>query len=107
MNWMVTLIVKALQKALVDEKLNAIIGLLKESQGKEEKLMAEIAGLETKIQALIAAVSAAVLLIQGFPARLEEAGVDPAKIAALETEVAAATANLTAVVDANVPAPPA
>jgi len=106
MSWMVSLVVKALQKALVDEKLNKIIGLLEEAQGKENALMAEITGLETKIHELITAVSAAVLLIQGFPARLEAAGVDPAKVAALETEVANATANIAAVVAANTPAEP-
>lgn len=88
-------------KFFTGQKLDKIIGLLEEVQRKEDKLMADITGLETKIQALITAVSAAVLLIQGFPARLEAAGVDPAKIAALEADVSAATANLGAVVQAN------
>ena len=101
MNWMISLVVKALEKTLVDQKLNKIIELLEEARGREDAIMAQITGLETKIQELIAAVSAAVLLIQGFPARLEAAGVDPAKVAQLEAEVAAATANITAVVAAN------
>lgn len=96
-NW----ITVALSKVLTDRKLDTIIGLLEEARGREDALMAQITGLEVKIQELIAAVSAAVLLIQGFPARLEAAGVDPAKVAQLEADVAAATANITAVVAAN------
>ena len=96
-SWIVT----AMSKVLTDKKLDIIIGLLEEARGKEDALMAEITGLETKVHELITAVSAAVLLIQGFPARLEAAGVDPAKVAQLEAEVAAATANITAVVAAN------
>jgi hypothetical protein len=93
-----------MSKVLTDKKLDIIIGLLEEARGKEDALMAEITGLETKVHELITAVSAAVLLIQGFPARLEAAGVDPAKVAALEQEVATATANITAAVAANTPA---
>lgn len=96
-NW----ITIALSKVLTDRKLDIIIGLLEEARGREDALMATITGLEVKIQELITAVSAAVLLIQGFPARLEAAGVDPVKVAELEAEVAAATANLAAVVAAN------
>jgi len=96
----------AIAKLLTRNKLNKIIELLEKAQGREDKLMAEITGLETKIQELITAVSAAVLLIQGFPAQLEAAGVDPAKVAALEEQVAAATANLTAAVAAGTPATP-
>ena len=48
MSWMVSLIVKALQKALVDQKLNTIIGLLEEAQGKENKIMAK--GVREKIR---------------------------------------------------------
>lgn len=96
-NW----IALALSKVLTDKKLDTIIGLLEEARGREDALMAQITGLEVKIQELITAVSAAVLLIQGFPARLEAAGVDPVKVAELEGAVAAATANLAAVVAAN------
>lgn len=96
-NW----VALALSKVLTDKKLGTIIGLLEEARGREDALMAQITGLEVKINALIAAVSAAVLLIQGFPARLEAAGVDPVKVAELEAAVAAATANLAAVVEAN------
>ena len=94
-------------KFFTGQKLDKIIGLLEEVRGKEDEIMAEITGLETKVHELITAVSAAVLLIQGFPARLEAAGVDPAKVAALEAEVSAATANISAAVAANTPAGPA
>ena len=63
---MVSLIVKALQKALVDQKLNTIIGLLEEAQGKENKIMATIAELEQQIRESVAVEQSAVLLIQGF-----------------------------------------
>lgn len=66
MSWMVSLIVKALQKALVDQKLNTIIGLLEEAQGKENKIMATIAELEQQIRESVAVEQSAVLLIQAL-----------------------------------------
>lgn len=104
MSWMVSLIVKALQKALVDQKLNTIIGLLEEAQGKENKIMATIAELEQQIRESVAVEQSAVLLIQGFKERLEAAGVDPVKLDQLKADLDASEQNLAAAVAANTPA---
>jgi hypothetical protein len=104
MSWMVSLIVKALQKALVDQKLNTIIGLLEEAQGKEDKIMATIAELEQQIRESVAVEQSAVLLIQGFKERLDAAGVDPVKLDQLKADLDASEQNLAAAVAANTPA---
>jgi hypothetical protein len=104
MSWMVSLIVKALQKALVDQKLNTIIGLLEEAQGKENKIMATIAELEQQIRESVAVEQSAVLLIQGFKERLDAAGVDPVKLDQLKADLDASEQNLAAAVAANTPA---
>lgn len=106
MSWMVSLVVKALQKTLVDQKLNQIIALLEEAQGKENKIMATIAELEQQIRESIAVEQSAVLLIQGFKARLEEAGVDPVKLDQLKADLDSSEQNLAAAVAANTPAAP-
>lgn len=104
MSLMVSLIVKALQKALVDQKLDKIIGLLEEVRGKEDKLMATIAELEQQIRESVAVEQSAVLLIQGFKERLEAAGVDPVKLDQLKADLDASEQNLAAAVAANTPA---
>ena len=103
---MVSLVVKALQKTLVDQKLNQIISLLEEVKGKEDKLMATIAELEQQIRESVAVEQSAVLLIQGFKERLEAAGVDPEKLAQLAADLDASEKNLAAAVAANTPAAP-
>lgn len=106
MSWMVSLVVKALQKTLVDQKLNQIIELLKEVQRKEAEIMATIEELEQQIRESIAVEQSAVLLIQGFKERLEAAGTDPEKLAQLKADLDASEQNLAAAVAANTPAAP-
>lgn len=88
MSWMVSLIVKALQKALVDQKLNKIIELLEEAQRKEAKLMATIAELEQQIRESVAVEQSAVLLIQGFKESEEKEKEEIGASLKVDTEVA-------------------
>lgn len=104
MTWM--WVTTAVAKLLTDAKLDKIIGLLEEVRGKEDKLMATIAELEQQIRESVEVEQSAVLLIQGFKARLEAAGVDPEKLAQLAADLDASEKNLAAAVAANiVPAP--
>jgi uncharacterized membrane protein len=103
MSWMVSVIIKALQKTLVDQKLNQIIGLLEEIRGKEETMSAEMDALIAQVAESIAVEQSAILLIQGFAAQLEAAGTDPVKLAELKAALDASEQNLAAAVAANTP----
>jgi uncharacterized protein YhbP (UPF0306 family) len=96
MSWMVSLIIKALQKTLVDQKLNIIIELLKEAQRKEDTIMATIAELEAQVAESVGVESSVVLLLQGIKARLDDAGVDAEKLEKLRADLDASEQNLAA-----------
>lgn len=96
MSWMVSLIIKALQKTLVDQKLNTIIELLKEAQRKEDTIMATIAELEAQVAESVGVESSVVLLLQGIKARLDDAGVDAEKLEKLRADLDASEQNLAA-----------
>lgn len=68
--------------------------------------MAAIDDLTTAITAENTVIDSAVTLINGFSAELAAAGADPAKLAALQTEIQTKTAALAAAVLANTPAAP-
>lgn len=93
---MVSLIIKALQKTLVDQKLNTIIELLKEAQRKEDTIMATIAELEAQVAESVGVESSVVLLLQGIKARLDDAGVDAEKLEKLRADLDASEQNLAA-----------
>jgi uncharacterized protein YhbP (UPF0306 family) len=93
---MVSLIIKALQKTLVDQKLNIIIELLKEAQRKEDTIMATIAELEAQVAESVGVESSVVLLLQGIKARLDDAGVDAEKLEKLRADLDASEQNLAA-----------
>ena len=95
MNWVVSLISRALERA--------IIKLIRENGGC---IMATIEELEVQIGKNVSAEAAAVLLIQGFAARLDAAGVDPVKLDQLRLELYQSAANLEAAVAANQPEVP-
>ena len=87
MNWIVSILARALKKALIEIY--------------KEDIMATLQELEAQIQNNIVVESSAVLLIQGFKARLEAAGVDPIKLEQLRNDLAASAENLNAAVLAN------
>lgn len=78
------------------KKLDHIIGLLEEIRGKEDKIMATIAELEAQVAETVGVEQSVVLLLQGIKARLDEAGVDAAKLDKLKQDLDASEQNLAA-----------
>ena len=95
MDWIILLIARALEKAVVK--------LTKEFIERENGVMATIEELEVQITKNVSVEAAAVLLIQGFAARLDAAGVDPVKLDQLRLELHQSAINLEAAVAANQP----
>lgn len=72
--------------------------------------MQDISELETEVSEEVTIMASATALINGFKARLEDAGVDPAKLAALKADLDTNGTALAAAVSENTPAeepPPA
>ena len=69
--------------------------------------MAAIDDLAAAVAKEDTVIQSAITLIQGIPALIAAAGVDPVKLAALQTDITAQTAALSAAVAANTPAAPA
>lgn len=67
--------------------------------------MAAIDDLAAAVAAEDTVIDSAVTLIQGIPALIAAAGVDPAKLAALQTDITAKTAALAAAIVVGTPAP--
>lgn len=78
------------QGALILERLDIIMSAM-------DDLQAAVAAEDTVIDS-------AITLIQGIPALIAAAGVDPAKLAALQSDITAKSAALGAAVAANTPA---
>ena len=88
----------------LSKKLDLIIT---NGQKLESRIMAAIDDLQAAVAAEDTVIDSAVALIQGIPALIAAAGVDPAKLAALQTDIAAHATTLAAAVAANTPAAPA
>lgn len=88
-----------------NQKLDLIISLLKEALKKEEIIMKELDDLTAQVAANESVEASAILLIQGIAARIEAAGVDPAKLADLSSSLKTSADALSAAVVANTPAP--
>lgn len=75
----------------------------------KETIMAAIDDLQAAVTAEDTVIDSAITLIQGIPALIAAAGVDPAKLAALQSDITAKSSALAAAVAANTPAatPPA
>jgi Tat protein secretion system quality control protein TatD with DNase activity len=71
-----------------------------------ENLMAAIDDLQAAVTAEDTVIDSAITLIQGIPALIAAAGVDPAKLAALQSDITAKSSALAAAVAANTPAAP-
>lgn len=68
----------------------------------------DISELETEVSETVGVMQSAKALIDGFAARLADAGVDPAKLAALRSDLDSNSTALAEAVAANQPpAPPA
>lgn len=71
----------------------------------QEKIMAAIDDLAADVAAEDTVIDSAVVLLNGIPALIAAAGVDPAKLANLQADIKAKTAGLAAAVLANTPTP--
>ena len=80
----------------VEHKLDLILKNL-------EKIMSAIDDLTAAVAAEDTVIESAVVLINGFAAQLAAAGTDPTKLAALQADITAKTADLSAAVAANTP----
>lgn len=66
-----------------------------------EKIMSAIDDLTAAVAAEDSVIDSAVVLINGFAAQLAAAGTDPVKLKALQDDITAKTASLSAAVAAN------
>lgn len=71
---------------------------------QQEKIMANIDALTAQVAANAAVIDSAIVLINGIAARIDAAGVDPVKLAALVDELKAKDTELAGAVTANTPA---
>ncbi len=78
-----------------------MLGLVIDNQETE---MAAIDDLQAAVAAEDTVIDSAIVLIQGIPALIAAAGVDPAKLAALQADITAKSTALATAVAANTPA---
>lgn len=69
-----------------------------------ETIMSAIDDLQAAVTAEDTVIDSAITLIQGIPALIAAAGVDPAKLAALQSDITAKSTALASAVAANTPA---
>jgi hypothetical protein len=86
-------------KRKVLEKLNLLIT-------KSNQMANEIATLEAEVSEMKTVQQSAVTLLQGLKQRLDDAGTDAVKLAALSADIDSSTNALAAAVTANTPADP-
>lgn len=82
------------------DKMEDKIDLILSNQEHE---MAAIDDLATAVAAEDTVIASAVVLLQGIPGLISAAGVDPAKLAALQTDIQNQTATLAAAVLVGTP----
>jgi chromosome segregation ATPase len=70
---------------------------------KIEKIMADLTKLEADVTAQATVIASAVTLLQGLKQKLDEAGTDKVKLAALSSSIESQTQSLSAAVVANTP----
>ncbi len=74
------------------------------SLSKQEAIMAAIDDLQADVAAEDTVIDGAIVLLKGLADALKAAGTDPAKLAALHTDITTKTAALADAVAANTPA---
>jgi hypothetical protein len=90
----------------VRARLDDILKQLGLVVNNQETMMAAIDDLQAAVAAEDTVIDSAIALIQGIPALIAAAGVDPAKLAALQSDITAKSSSLAAAVAANTPAAP-
>lgn len=71
---------------------------------KMESIMSAIDDLQAAVSKEDTVIDSAIALINGIPALIAAAGTDPAKLAALQSDITAKSTALAAAVTANTPA---
>ena len=82
----------------IDHKQNLILK-------NQERQMSAIDDLQAAVAAEDTVIDGAVTLLNGIPALIAAAGVDPAKLTALQTDIQTRTASLAAAVLVGTPTP--
>ena len=85
-------------------RLGEILNRLDLVVNTQETIMAAIDDLQAAVAAEDTVIDSAITLIQGIPALIAAAGVDPAKLAALQSDITAKSTALATAVAANTPA---
>lgn len=85
-------------------RLDRIEAALAKILANQEKEMATVDDIQADVTAEDTVVDSAIALIQGIAAALQAAGTDPAKLAALHTDITNKTQALAQAVAANTPA---
>ena len=88
----------------VHQQLSIIIENQNRIRETLEKIMSALDDLTAAVAAEDTVIDSAVTLINGFAAQLAAAGTDATKLAALQADIKAKTATLSAAVAANTPA---
>lgn len=111
-----SLIVRLQLKALrahLDRRFDKLFGQLRLQSGKLNTLekmemdqTQQLAQLQADVAAEDSVIASAVTLIQGISDRINQAGGDPAALAALSADIQAQAATLAAAVAANTPGAP-
>ena len=87
----------------MERKLDTIISMLVDIQGKEIIIMADLTSLTAQVAANTELEASAVALIQGLADLLKQAGTDPVALKALEDQMKASADALAAAIVANTP----
>ena len=91
-----------------NNKLDAILAMLKDSKQREVHMSVELDALKAKVAANTTVVGSAIVLIDGLAQQIRDLKDDPVALAALANELEATNANLAGKVAENTPqAPPA
>jgi hypothetical protein len=89
----------------IETKLDTLLHAVYHVLLKEHEIMAILDQLTVDVQENMDAVASAVVLLQGLKAKLDEAGVDPVKLAELSAALDSNTKALADAVVANTPTP--
>ena len=90
--------------ARIEAKLDTLFAVL---QCRMEAIMADLTALEAQVKENTTVEGSAIVLIKGLADQLAAAGTDPAKLAALQSQMKASADALAAAVAANTQPPPA
>lgn len=93
-------------EAVVINKLDTILQLLRESKKREVSIMADLTALQAKVAQNTSVIGSAVVLIDGLAAQIEALKTDPVALQALADQLEADSQILAAKVLQNTPQAP-